>query len=92
MMVMCTKQHLSNIWNSIHEKVMQHWGSVEKSVVHKRSAYIDKYSKQQEVYGNVAEIIFLKCQMILYRVQNHLKLKFKKLFTQDNSELLHQLK
>ena len=24
------KQHLSNIWNSIHEKVKQHWGRVDK--------------------------------------------------------------
>ena len=24
------KQHLRNIWNSIHEKVKQHWGWVEK--------------------------------------------------------------
>ena len=31
------KQHLSNIWSSIHKKVKQHWGWVEKSV-----AYIKK--------------------------------------------------
>ena len=30
MMIMCTKQHLSNIWSSIHEKVKQHWDWVEK--------------------------------------------------------------
>ena len=24
-MVTCIKQHLSSIWNSIHEKVKQHW-------------------------------------------------------------------
>ena len=30
MMVMCIKQHLSNISSSIHEKVQQHWGWVEK--------------------------------------------------------------
>ena len=24
------KKHLSNIWSSIHEKVKQHWGWVEK--------------------------------------------------------------
>ena len=24
------KQHLSNIWRSIHKKVKQHWGWVEK--------------------------------------------------------------
>ena len=30
MMLICIKQHLSNIWNSIHAKVKQHWGWVEK--------------------------------------------------------------
>ena len=25
MMVTCIKQHLSNIWSSIHERVKQHW-------------------------------------------------------------------
>ena len=30
MMVICIKQYLSNIWYSIHEKVKQHWGWVEK--------------------------------------------------------------
>ena len=28
------KQHLSNAWSSIHEKVKQHWGWVEKSVAY----------------------------------------------------------
>ena len=30
MILICIKQHLSNIWSSIHEKVKQHWGWVEK--------------------------------------------------------------
>ena len=34
-MVMCNKQHLSNIWSWIHRKVRQHWGWVEK----KNAAY-----------------------------------------------------
>ena len=29
-MVICIKQHLSNIWSLIHEKVKHHWGWVEK--------------------------------------------------------------
>ena len=33
MMVICIKQHLSNIWSSIHEKVKQHWGWVEKKAL-----------------------------------------------------------
>ena len=31
MIVICIKQHLSNIWGSINEKVKQRWGCVEKS-------------------------------------------------------------
>ena len=30
MMLICIKQHLSNIWSSIREKVKQHWAWVEK--------------------------------------------------------------
>ena len=32
-MVMCIKQHLSNIWSSIHEIVQQHWGWIQKKAV-----------------------------------------------------------
>ena len=35
-MVICIEQRLSNIWSSIYEKVKQHWGWVEKSVVYKK--------------------------------------------------------
>ena len=31
MMLICIKQQLSNIWSSVHEKVKQHWGWVEKN-------------------------------------------------------------
>ena len=34
-MFLWTKEHLSNIWSSIHKKVKQHWGWVEKSVFKK---------------------------------------------------------
>ena len=30
MMAICIKQHRSNIWSSIYEKLKQHWGWVEK--------------------------------------------------------------
>ena len=30
-MIICIKQNLSNIWSSIHEKIKQHWGWVEKN-------------------------------------------------------------
>ena len=31
MVLICIKQHLSNIWSSIDEKVQQHWRWVEKT-------------------------------------------------------------
>ena len=30
----CIKEHLSNIWSSIHEKGNQRWGWVENSVAY----------------------------------------------------------
>ena len=38
MMVIYIKQHLRNICCSIHEKVKQHWGWVEKSAAYKEEA------------------------------------------------------
>ena len=32
MMALCIKQHLSNIWSSIHVKLKQHWNWVEKKL------------------------------------------------------------
>ena len=40
MMFIRIKQHVNNIWSSIHEKVKQHWGWVEKSVAYKKKACI----------------------------------------------------
>ena len=37
MMVICIKQHLSNIWSWIHEKVKQQWGWAEKSLAYNKS-------------------------------------------------------
>ena len=36
-MLIGTKQHPSNIWGSIHEKVKQHWGWVEKSAAYQKN-------------------------------------------------------
>ena len=38
MMFLCIKQHLSNTWSLIHEKVREHWGWAEKK--HVENAYI----------------------------------------------------
>ena len=39
-MLICIKQHLSNILSLIHGKVEQHWGWVAKNVAYKKGAYI----------------------------------------------------
>ena len=39
MTVICIKQHLGNILSSIHEKVKQNWGWVEKRIAYKKSVY-----------------------------------------------------
>ena len=41
MMNICIKQHLTNIWNSIQEKIKQHWGWVgKKGCLWKKAACI----------------------------------------------------
>ena len=41
MMIICSKQHLSNIWSSSHEKVKQQLGWVEKKMLLiKKSVYL----------------------------------------------------
>ena len=53
MILLCLKQHLSNISSSIHGKVKQHWGWVEKKalLMQKHVLYntINKRSKYKEV-------------------------------------------
>ena len=42
MMLICIKQHISNIWSSIHKKVKQHWGWVEKNIAYKLKVHTFK--------------------------------------------------
>ena len=49
MMLICIKQHLSNIWTSIHEKVKQHWGWVEKSVAYKKTVFFSEVSHRYKI-------------------------------------------
>ena len=60
-MVRCIKQHLSNIWSSIHEKVKQHWGWVEK----KRCLY------KKSVFLNFVHDYFLKNFRVSLAVLKH---------------------
>ena len=41
------KQHLSNIWSSVYEKVKQHWDWVEKKRCFKKCVY-EKTSERKE--------------------------------------------
>ena len=59
MMLLCIKQHLSNIWSSIHEKVKQHWAWVEKSVAYKKKLVL----KSSRIM--TPEFVDLKNQFVL---------------------------
>ena len=50
MMVICIKQHLSNIRSSILEKDKEHWGWVEKKRCLWKSVYI---WNQESIYPQV---------------------------------------
>ena len=40
MTLTCIKQHLSNVWGSVHEKAKQNWGwNEKKSVAYIKKAY-----------------------------------------------------
>ena len=52
MMVMCNKQHLSNIWSWNHDKVKQHWFWIEKSVALK-SVYLHSFYPMKFVLQKV---------------------------------------
>ena len=43
MVLVCIKQHLSDIWSLVHEKVKQHWVWVKKSVAYKKSVYLTNH-------------------------------------------------
>ena len=72
MMVICIKQHLSNIWSSIFEKVKQHRGWVEKKRclnkkrVVKQSFKGKTYSKTNCLYHQ-ALIVISYNQHIIHR-------------------------
>ena len=54
MMLVCIKQHLSNIWSSIHEKDKQHqgWVDLKKSVAYKKACKANETSKGV-IYVNI---------------------------------------
>ena len=79
MMLICIKQHLSNIWSSIHENVKQH--GVKKDVAYKKNRV---HRKIWETRRNVARYFlglnsnfnYLEINQLL---DNHYSLTFKSL-------------
>ena len=45
MMLICIKQHLSNIWSSAHEKIKEHWGWVGKKKQKREWTCLNKLTK-----------------------------------------------
>ena len=62
-MLVCIKQHLSNIWSSIHGKVKQHWGWVEKKCcLLKKSMYLKMLINFFLTYRIVKNLTFFYCK------------------------------
>ena len=55
MMLICIKQRVSNIWSSVHEKVMQHWDWFKKALPIKKCVMLF-----QVIFGSVQAITFLQ--------------------------------
>ena len=74
-MVVCIKQHLSNMWSSIHEKVKQHWGWVayKRSVVYKKSVYLTNRKRYcldfLIYYGTKREFDFTASQRAFFEIE-----------------------
>ena len=50
-MLTSIKQHLSYIWSSIHKKVKQHWGWVEKNNAYKTACNSNSNKQKQSPGG-----------------------------------------
>ena len=85
--VICIKQHLINIWSSIHEKVKQHWGWVEKSVACKK-ACISR--DPQDIYKKHFDdlLIFFR---LLFQKMSFQNPRFKNFFLETITDWLWQL-
>ena len=63
------KQHVSDIWSSIHEKFKQHWGWVEKDVAYKKACIGNETNKlttnKKYTIRAIMLIILLSSQLVL---------------------------
>ena len=76
MIVTCIKQHLSNIWSPIHEKVKQRWGWVEKSVAYKKKKACS--TKQKVLFSLVNRVL---TRALLGPVNGPFPIEFTKAYT-----------
>ena len=66
MMLICIKQYLSNIWSSIHERVKQHWGWVEKGVAYKESVYFVGTSNDPRWKKSLSRPDFVDSEIVIW--------------------------
>ena len=72
MMLICIKQRVSNIWSSVHEKVMQHWDWFKKkSVAYKKAcnAFSGYFWKCSSYYFSSSSLKFFHLNFFIER--NH---------------------
>ena len=87
MMIMCTKQHLSNIWNSIHEKVKQHWDWVEKKRCLQKKSMHSCWMKFWTEFPMLDEMRYSHSHTFIQNVSsNILKFKILKVHPFNNSK------
>ena len=62
MMVIWTKQHLNNIWSSIHEEVKEHWGWVWKKalLIEKNCVAPSQLTDKLSLYLSPSELFSVK--------------------------------
>ena len=67
MILISTKQHLSNILSSIHEKVRQHWGWVKKKALFIKETCITLDQNSIKIQGNFLNLrLFHKYLIVEY--------------------------
>ena len=89
MMVACIKQHLSKIWSSIHEKVQQHWGWIEKSINYKKNEACVLLTRQG--FNLVARSIYPNRKNSDLRLRNYSRKVVRAVISLFNSKFKHAI-
>ena len=76
-MSLYNKQHLTNIWGSVHEKFKPRWGCVEKkALLIKKTCSLSNKKSGYTIFGVVTEEVHWGAQMCPWDI--HLKVKVQK--------------